>query len=56
MVANTPESYNYDRYKMSNYDPKAFDGPKAGEQALWDFELVDLDGNTVVLAEPKAED
>jgi hypothetical protein len=51
MVANTRESYNYDRYKMSNYDAGAFDGPKAGEPALWDFELADLQGNAVKLAD-----
>ena len=51
MVANTPDTYNYDRYKLSNYDPAAFDGPKAGEPALWDFELTDLDGKPVHLSD-----
>lgn len=51
MVANTPESYNYQRYRMSNYDAGAFDGPKAGEAALWDFELTDLDGRQVKLGD-----
>ncbi len=50
-IANTPETYNYQRYKISNYDVNSFDGPKAGEEALWDFKLTDLDGNTVQLSD-----
>lgn len=55
MFANTPETYNYDRYKMSNYDATSFAGPKAGEDALWDFELTDLDGAKVQLSDYKGK-
>jgi hypothetical protein len=26
--------YNYERYRMSNYDLSRFDGPKAGEEMV----------------------
>ena len=55
MFANTPETYNYERYKMSNYDAMAFDGPKAGEEALWGFELTDLDGKKIKLSDYKGK-
>ena len=33
--------YNYERYKMSNYDLTRFDGPAAGEELI-DFKLTKL--------------
>jgi len=55
MFANTPETYNYDRYKMSNYDATSFDGPKAGDEALWNFDLTDLEGSKVKLSDYKGK-
>lgn len=42
--------YNYPRYKMSNYDLSAFQGPKAGEQAF-DFTVHKMDGTEVKLSD-----
>lgn len=42
--------YNYDRYKMSEYDLGLFPGPKSGEVAP-DFTVRDFDGNEVKLSD-----
>ena len=42
--------YNYERYRMSNYDLSRFDGPKAGEPLI-DFKLTALDGSEVSLSD-----
>ena len=44
--------YNYERYKMSNYDLTRFDGPAAGEELI-DFKLTTLDGKEVSLSDYK---
>jgi hypothetical protein len=45
--------YNYQRYRMSNYDLSKFAGPRAGEDLI-DFRLTALDGREVSLADYKA--
>ena len=42
--------YNYDRFKISNYDYEKFPGPKAGEEML-DFTLHQSDGAAVKLSD-----
>lgn len=46
--------YNYERYKMSNYDLSRFDGPAAGEELI-DFKLTKLDGTEVSLLDYKGK-
>jgi hypothetical protein len=46
--------YNYERYRMSNYDLSRFDGPKAGEDLI-DFKLTALDGRDVSLSDYKGK-
>ncbi len=46
--------YNYERYRMSNYDLSRFDGPKAGEELI-DFKLTALDGGEVSLSDYKGK-
>ena len=43
------ETYNYTRFKMSNYELGYFPGPKAGEQVDYGYTLTDLSGNVVNL-------
>ena len=43
------ETYNYPRFKMSNYELGYFPGPKAGETVNYDYTFTDLDGNEVKL-------
>jgi peroxiredoxin len=43
-------NYNYQRYRMSNYDLSQFRGPKAGEEAI-DFTVRRLDGREVRLSD-----
>ncbi len=45
-----PTRYNYDRYRMSEYDLGSFPGPKAGEEAA-DFALTTLGGAEVSLSD-----
>jgi len=47
-------TYNYTRYKMSEYDLGKFPGPKAGEQAV-DFRLTTPDGKEVTLEDYKGK-
>ena len=42
--------YNYDRFKVSNYDYEKFPGPKAGEVAP-EFTVFDMDGGEVRLSD-----
>ena len=42
--------YNYQRYRMSNYDLSSFEGPKAGE-AAFDFTVHRMDGTEVKLSD-----
>ena len=42
--------YNYERYRMSNYDLSAFMGPKAGQDAI-DFAVNKMDGSEVKLSD-----
>ena len=49
------ETYNYPRFKMSNYELGYFPGPKAGEDVNYDYTLTDLDGNEVSLADYKGK-
>lgn len=43
-------TYNYSRFRTSNYEYEKFPGPKAGEEML-DFTLHTLDGSEVKLSE-----
>jgi len=45
------ETYNYPRFKMSNYELGYFPGPKAGETVNYDYTFTDLDGNEVKLSD-----
>ena len=49
------ETYNYPRFKMSNYELGYFPGPKAGEVIDYDYKLTDLDGNEVELSDYKGK-
>ena len=49
------ETYNYPRFKMSNYELGYFPGPKAGEQVDYDYTFTDLDGNEVRLEDYKGK-
>jgi peroxiredoxin len=51
MASARGETYNYPRFKMSNYELGYFPGPKAGEKANYDYKLTDLDGNEVKLSD-----
>ena len=55
MVAAKGETYNYPRFKMSNYELGYFPGPKAGETASFDYTLTDLHGNEVRLSNYKGK-
>jgi hypothetical protein len=46
----TPTTYNYKRYKMSEYNLGVFPGAKAGESAI-DFILHDQEGNEISLSD-----
>ena len=48
----TDMDYNYERFKVSNYDYAKFPGPKAGEPML-DFTLHTLDGEEIRLSDYK---
>lgn len=48
------QTYNYARYKMSEYDLGKFPGPKAGEAAV-DFTVTKPDGTEVTLADYKGK-
>ena len=49
------ETYNYTRFKMSNYELGYFPGPKAGEQVDYGYTLTDLSGNVVNLEDYKGK-
>lgn len=51
MAVARDHSYNYSRFRMSNYEIGHFPGPKAGEKANLDYTFSDLDGNEVRLAD-----
>ena len=51
MAPAKDETYNYPRFKMSNYELGYFPGPKAGENASYDYTFTDLDGNEVKLSD-----
>ena len=55
LVAARDETYNYPRFKMSNYELGYFPGPKAGEEVDYNYTLTDLDGNEVSLADYKGK-
>jgi len=48
MVA-TGDTYSYDRFRPSNYEPGTFAGPKAGDTMSYDYTFSDLDGAPVAL-------
>lgn len=54
-MAARGETYNYRRFKMSNYELGYFPGPKAGEDANYNYSLTDLDGNAVKLSDYKGK-
>ena len=54
-MAARDETYNYPRFKMSNYELGYFPGPKAGEEVDYNYTLTDLDGNTVQLSDYKGK-
>ena len=43
------DTYNYPRFKMSNYELGYFPGPKVGEQVCRNRTLTELDGYEVCL-------
>ena len=47
-----PTKYNYERYKISEYELGKFPGPKAGEQVL-EFTLRTPEGKEVIYADWK---
>ncbi len=49
------ETYNYPRFKMSNYELGYFPGPKAGESVDYNYTLTDLEGNEVRLEDYKGK-
>ena len=53
MASARGETYNYPRFKMSNYELGYFPGPKAGEVANYEYSLTDLEGNEVKLSDYK---
>lgn len=53
-VARGP-TYNYKRLNAANYELGYFPGPKAGENANYDYTFHDLDGNEVRLADYKGK-
>ncbi|MEE2745644.1 MAG: deiodinase-like protein [Pseudomonadota bacterium] len=53
--AKKGETYNYPRFKMSNYELGYFPGPKAGSEANYDYTLTDLEGNEVSLSDYKGK-
>ena len=55
MAAARGETYNYSRFRMSNYELGYFPGPKAGESVSYDYTFRDLDGNGVALADYKGK-
>ena len=55
MAPAKDETYNYPRFKMSNYELGYFPGPKAGENANYDYNFTDLDGNEVKLSDYKGK-
>ena len=55
MAPAKDETYNYPRFKMSNYELGYFPGPKAGENASYDYTFTDLDGNEVKLSDYKGK-
>jgi hypothetical protein len=50
-MAARGETYNYERFRMSNYELGYFPGPKAGEVASYDYTFTDLDGREVRLSD-----
>ena len=55
MDAARGETYNYPRFKMSNYELGYFPGPTAGEKASYNYTLTDLEGNEVNLSDYKGK-
>lgn len=55
MPAMRGETYNYTRFRMSNYELGYFPGPKAGETVNYDYTFTDLDGKEVRLADYKGK-
>lgn len=55
MVVARGETYNYARFRMSNYELGSFPGPKAGEPVDFDYSFVDLDGQPVELSQYKGK-
>ena len=55
MAPAKDETYNYPRFMMSNYELGDFPGPKAGENASYDYTFTDLDGNEVKLSDYKGK-
>jgi len=55
MAAASGETYNYERFKMSNYELGYFPGPKAGETANLDYTFTDLDGKEIKLSDYKGK-
>jgi hypothetical protein len=51
MAAARGETYNYERFRMTNYELGYFPGPKAGENASYDYSFTDLDGREVKLSD-----
>lgn len=51
MTVARGETYNYARFRMSNYELGHFPGPRAGEAADLDYTFTDLDGREVRLAD-----
>ena len=49
------ETYNYPRFKMSNYELGYFPGPKAGDQVDYGYTFTDLNGKVVNLEDYKGK-
>ena len=55
MTVAMGETYNYSRFKMTNYELGYFPGPKAGENVSYDYTLTDLNGKEVKLSDYKGK-
>ena len=45
------ETYKYERFHPTNYEPGSFPGPIAGEEVSYDYTFTDLAGESVSLAD-----
>ena len=54
-MAARGKTYNYERFRMENYELGYFPGPKAGDHVNYDYIFHDLEGNEVLLNDYKGK-